>query len=107
MSGNGFAEYALDDLSYNVLTLLGEPKTFARLSAELKPCFAGDTPPETVGQCLGRTLGGLLSQGMVTACGCHPPKFYTTQSNRIFRLHNHAERYRILFKTGRKTGLCN
>ena len=69
VSGNGFAEYALDDLSYNVLTLLGEPTTFARLSAELKPCFAGDTPPETVGQCLGRTLGGLLSQGMVTACG--------------------------------------
>lgn len=69
VSGNGFAEYALDDLSYNVLTLLDEPKTFACLSAELKPCFAGGTPPETVGQCLERTLGGLLSQGMVTACG--------------------------------------
>ena len=69
VSGNGFTEYALDDLSYNVLTLLDEPKTFARLSAELKPCFAGDTPPETVEQCLGRTLGGLLSHGVVTACG--------------------------------------
>ena len=63
----GYKEYPLDNLAYNILSTLSLPSTYAQLKENIAACFGANAGKDDICRCVDIKTERLLDYGLVMA----------------------------------------